>query len=107
VLAGGFLVSSISYAINTAPTSDNVWIRWFIGILKFMVGQYQSAQNMVQGKDTLVTPVPRGTGTGMGTIEQKASTTAEVGPDSIKVTDKKSTTTETIIPTNLPPKIGE
>lgn len=98
LLSGGFIVSCLANAINTLPTPNNVWVRWFIGILKYTVGQYQSATNMIQGKDTLVTPVPRGTGTGMGTTEQTASTKAEVGPNSIKVTDETSTKTETIIP---------
>ena len=105
VLTGATLWSIIGYAVNTVPTSDNVWIRWFIGILKFGVGQHQSALNMVRGQDTVVAAIPRGTPP-LGSTQETATKTAEVGPDSIKVTDEKKTTTEVVIPTK-PAGTGE
>ncbi len=96
----------IAYAVNTAPTPEGRWGQWFLGIIKFAVGQYISAQNAIRGQDTLVAAVPRGQGTGSGTAggattEVKKSS-VDVTNDTIVVKDMHQTTT--VIPK---PKEGE
>jgi hypothetical protein len=105
-LAGSTALGLIAHAVNTFPTPSNKYGQWFLGLIKFAVGQRQSAMNAMRGQDTVVVPVPQGTGAGLTKSNQDASHKVEVTHDAIKVSDRKTTETETIVPNPTPPKEG-
>ncbi len=110
VLTGAFggitLWTWLAYAVNTAPTPDGPWGRWGLGLIKFAVAQKYSAINMINGKDTLIAPVPRGQGTGSGTpggaTTKIDKSSVDVGEDTITLKDLHQSTT--VIPK---PKEGD
>lgn len=105
--AGGvFFWTWLAYALNTAPTPSTVWGQWFLGLLKFGVAQKYSAINMIKGQDTLITPVPRGTGTGSGN-EGAPAGTSEAKALSVDVVDGKTVVKETQEKTTVIPKPPE
>lgn len=63
--AGATALGVVAHAVNTFPTPANKYGQWFLGCIKFAVGQRISAMNAFQGKDTVVVQVPQGTGSGL------------------------------------------
>ena len=47
----------MAHAVNTFPTPDNPYGQWFLGIVKFAVGQRISGANAIAGLQTEVTAV--------------------------------------------------
>ena len=56
-LSGATAVGIIAHAVNTFPTPKNIYLQWVLGIIKFAVGQRQSALNVVNGMESEVTAV--------------------------------------------------
>lgn len=106
-LAGSTALGIVAHAVNTFPTPKNQYGQWFLGIVKFIVGQRVSAMNAMRGQDTMVVAVAQGTGAGLTKSSQQDARNVEVVPEGIKVTAKKTTETETILPVTTPPKEGE
>ena len=106
-LAGSTALGLLAHAVNTFPTPANKYGQWLLGCVKFAVGQRQSAMNAMRGQDTVVVPVPQGTGPGLTKSNEDASRKIDVTPNAIKVTDRKTTETETIVPNPTHPKEGE
>jgi hypothetical protein len=105
--AGSTALGIVAHAVNTAPTPKNVWGQWVLGIIKYTVGQRISAINMMQGNSTMVVAVPQGTGPGLTKSAEQSHRNIDVTPETIKVTDEKTTKTETTLPNPSPPKEGE
>ena len=42
----------IAHAVNTFPTPDNKYARWFLGVIQMIVGQRTIASNTLQGMQT-------------------------------------------------------
>ncbi len=106
-LSGLTTLGIIAHAVNTFPTPANPYGQWFLGVIKFAVGQRISAMNAFQGKNTMVVAVPQGTGPGLTSSSQQASSKVDMTPDGLKVTDRKTAETVTILPNTAPPKEGE
>ena len=81
VLTGATVFGIIAHAVNSFPTPKNQYGQWFLGVIKFAVGQRISAMNAIRGNDTVAVPVPQGTGAAIQGIQSKA-------PD-IQVTEDK------------------
>ena len=90
-LMGATLLGIIAHGVNSFPTPKNVYGQWFLGIIKFAVGQRLSAMNVMQGKDTVSIAVAQGTVAGI----QSKSSSMSVGESSITIDEKK----HTVIPT--------
>lgn len=52
-----FWVLLLAHAVNTLPTPKNVYGQWFLGVIKWTVGQRVSAANAINGLQTEVTAV--------------------------------------------------
>lgn len=96
-LYGATVLAIIAHAVNTFPTPGNAYGQWFLGIIKFAVGQRVSAMNAIRGNDTVSIPVAQGTGAGVQAAQSK-SANMQVGPESITIDEKK----KTVIPTGHP-----
>lgn len=59
-LGGATALGIIAHAVNSFPTPSNVYGQWFLGVIKFAVGQRISARNAIQGNDTATIAVPQG-----------------------------------------------
>ena len=103
----------VAHAVNTFPTPGNVYGQWFLGLIKFAVGQRISAMAAIKGQDTVIASVPRGMGTGTGQANETTSTHTEVTPDKITNVIEKTTKTETVVPNPvgtanaLPPQVPD
>lgn len=99
-LAGSTALSLVAHAVNTFPTPSNAYGQWFLGIIKFAVGQRQSAMNAMRGDDTAVFAVPQGSkiGTGTGQSTESVVKRTEVTPDSVTTATEKVTRTEVSLP---------
>jgi hypothetical protein len=107
-LAGSTALGIIAHGVNSFPTPANKYGQWFLGLIKFAVGQRVSAMNAFKGNDTMVVSVPQGTGPGLTKSTQHATQDVESVPGGgIKVTAKKTEETETIVPNAAPPKQGD
>ena len=56
-LAGSTALGIVSHMVSTFPTPKNVYGQWFLGTIKFIVGQRISALNAVQGMQSEVMAV--------------------------------------------------
>lgn len=106
-LAGSTALGMLAHAVNTFPTPNNKYGQWLLGCVKFAVGQRQSAMNAMRGQDTVVIPVPQGTGSGLAKSSEESSRKIDVTDSTLTVTDEKVTKTETIVPKPSHPKEGE
>ena len=109
-LAGSTALGIVAHAVNTFPTPANAYGQWLLGVVKFIVGQRQSAMNAMRGNDTITVPVPQGTGKGLAKQSETTSSHTEVTPSEIKVASEKVMKTETVVPNpnpEVPPKGGE
>jgi hypothetical protein len=57
VFAGATMLGILAHAVNTAPTPQNAWGQWILGIVKYIVGQRVSAANAFAGFQTEATAV--------------------------------------------------
>ncbi len=57
VLAGATFIGIVAHAVNSFPTPSNVYGQWFLGIVKYAVGQRVSAANAIAGLQTEATAV--------------------------------------------------
>ncbi len=64
VLAGATFIGIVAHAVNSFPTPKNPYGQWFLGVIKYAVGQRVSAVNAFAGLQTEATAV---------TTEQKAA----------------------------------
>lgn len=55
--SGSTAIGVIAHAVATFPTPKNPYGQWFLGIIKFIVGQRVSAINSINGLQTEVTGV--------------------------------------------------
>ncbi len=95
-LMGATLLGIIAHSVNTFPTPKNQYGQWFLGIVKFAVGQRISAMNALRGNDTISVPVAQGTGAGVQALQSKQGNVGVVvTPKEITITENK----ETVIPT--------
>lgn len=104
-LAGSTALGLVAHAVNTFPTPSNPYGQWLLGIIKFAVGQRQSAMNAMRGNDTAVVAVPQGTGSsvtaalqGTGSSSTAVSTITDVTPDTIKIATEKVVKSEVSVP---------
>jgi hypothetical protein len=103
----------VAHAVNTFPTPGNVYGQWFLGLIKFAVGQRISAMNAFRGNDSVTVPVPQGTGTGVAKSSQVVQQHTDVTPESITVATEKVIKTETVVPNPvgaahaLPPQVPD
>ncbi len=105
--SGMTFLGIVAHAVNTFPTPVNPYGQWFLGIIKFTVGQRISGMNAIKGQDTVVVAVPQGSVAGLTKSTEQAHRNVDVTPETIKVTDEKITQTETTLPNPAPPKKGE
>ena len=56
-ISGGLAVAFVAHAVTTFPTPKNIYGQWFLGCIKWLVGQRISAQNAFNGMQTEVTAV--------------------------------------------------
>ncbi len=99
--------SFIGYGVNTAPTPAGPWGRWFLGLLKYAVGQFNSARNVMRGNETLVMEVQRGSGgvaSAIASTDLKQSKSVEINPETITITDHKESKTTIPNPSQEGPK---
>jgi len=100
--AGSTALALVGHAVNTFPTPSNPYGQWLLGIIKFAVGQRQSATNALRGLDTVVAPVPRGMGTGTGQSTETNKTDTVVTPETITTETAKLTKTSVTVPNPNP-----
>jgi hypothetical protein len=113
--AGATAMGLVGHAVNTFPTPVNPYGQWFLGVIKFAVGQRISAMNAFKGQDTVVASVPRGMGTGTAQASEETHTHTNVTPETItNVTEKVAKTEVTIpnpnpggTPNALPPQVPD
>lgn len=98
--SGMTFLGIVAHAVNTFPTPASQYGQWFLGIVKYAVGQRISAMNAFKGNDTMVVAVPQGTGTGSGLAKasEVATSHTEVTPTEVKVSSEKVTKSETTVP---------
>ena len=104
--AGSTALGLIAHAVNSFPVPENKYGQWFLGCIKFAVGQRVSAMNAFKGQDTVVASVPRGMGTGTGQASEETKQHTEVTPDKVTNVTEKVSKTEVSIPNPNPPKEG-
>ncbi len=104
--SGMTFLGIVGHAVNTFPTPGNPYGQWFLGVVKFAVGQRISAMSAFRGQDTVVASVPRGMGTGTGQAQETTSTHTEVTPDKITNVIEKTAKTEVVIPNPNPKQDG-
>lgn len=78
--AGASGMGLVAHAVNSFPTPINKYGQWFLGCIKFAVGQRVSAMNAFQGRDTMVVGVPQGTGAGLKRSAEQTNRNIEVNP---------------------------
>lgn len=105
-LAGSTAMGIVGNAVNSFPVPENKYGQWFLGVIKYAVGQRISAMNAFQGKDTVIASVPRGMGTGTGQASEETHQHIEVTPEKIKNIVEKVSKTEVSIPNPNPPTNG-
>lgn len=105
-LAGSTALGIVAHAVNTFPTPENKYGQWFLGCVKFAVGQRVSAAAAIKGSDTVTVEVPRGTGAGLTKHAEQSQRSIDVVPGAVIVTDEKNAKTETVLPSTTPPKEG-
>ena len=97
--AGATAMGLLAHAVNTFPTPSNLYGQWVLGCIKFAVGQRISAMNAFRGNDTVVVSVPQGTGLGhLASSSQVTTSHTELTPTEVKVSNEKTTKTETTVP---------
>jgi hypothetical protein len=101
--AGSTALGLIAHAVNTFPTPANPYGQWLLGIIKFAVGQRQSAMNAMRGSDSVTVPVPQGTGSGLAKSSHVTQQHTDVTPESITVATEKVIKTETVVPNPVGP----
>ncbi len=108
LFSGATALALVGHAVNSFPTPKNVYGQWFLGVIKFAVGQRISAMNAMNGKDTAAIEVPRGTAKdftaavqGTSSSTNTASTT-EATDGTIKLATEHTTKTETVMPNPNP-----
>lgn len=57
--AGSTFIGIVGHAVNTLPTPKNPYGQWFLGLIKYIVGQRISAINAFNGLQSEVTAVTR------------------------------------------------
>ena len=57
VLAGATFIGIVAHAVNSFPTPNNPYGQWFLGVIKYAVGQRVSAVNAFAGLQTEATAV--------------------------------------------------
>ena len=102
--AGSTALALVGHAVNTFPTPSNPYGQWLLGVIKFAVGQRQSAANAMRGQDTVVVAVPQGTGSGTGTgeIKKTEQSSTIVTPDKITTDTEKTIRTSVSVPNPNP-----
>jgi len=107
--SGATVLGLIGHAVNTFPTPKNIYGQWLLGVVKFAVGQRQSALNAMRGTDTFVATVPLGqggTGTGTGQTSTSESTQVRKDGDAVKISTEKVVRSETVVSPPPPPEKG-
>jgi hypothetical protein len=84
-VSGSTALAIVGHMVNTFPTPQNVYGQWFLGVIKFAVGQRISAMNAFKGQDTVVASVPRGMGTGTGQATAAEASHVEITEKTSKV----------------------
>ena len=56
-LSGSTALGIVAHAVSTFPTPKNIYGQWFLGVVKFIVGQRISGANALQGMQTAVLAV--------------------------------------------------
>jgi len=113
LFSGATALALVGHAVNSFPTPKNVYGQWFLGVVKFAVGQRISAMAAMSGQDTAAIPVPRGTAkeftaTVQGTSSStNTASTTEASDGTIKLSTEHTTKTETVMPNPNPeaPKV--
>src|SRR5579863_9042412 len=105
IFSGATFVALVGHAVATFPTPKNIYGQWFLGVIKFAVGQRLSAMNAFQGNDTVVVAVPQGTAAGIGSAKTSQTTATKITPDAITTEAEKTVKTSTTVPNpHDPPK---
>ena len=104
VLTGATVFGIIAHMVNTFPTPRNQYGQWFLGVIKFAVGQRISAMNAMRGNDTVAVPVPQGTGSAVQAVQSKVAD-IQVSDNKIVITGMQES--KTVIPTGTDAKTGE
>jgi len=86
--AGATAMGLLAHAVNTFPTPVNKYGQWFLGCIKFAVGQRISAMNAFAGKDTMVVAVPQGMGgSAPGVVSDQKREKTAINPDGSVTTE--------------------
>lgn len=56
-LSGSTALGIVAHAVNTFPTPKNIYGQWFLGLVKYVVGQRISATNAFNGLQTATVPI--------------------------------------------------
>lgn len=58
ILTGAGALGLLAHAVNTFPTPQNMYGRWFLGCLQWFVGQRVAGQNTMKGQDSTIVGTP-------------------------------------------------